>query len=314
MISPSFKAGEFDSHGVDAPFLFRHAGRFYMTYIGWDSIGYRTGLAVSDDLVHWEKLGVILDRGPTGSVTEFNIALTSILCDNDLRGSGELKKIDGRFVGTYHAYPASGYEAGPAVIGLCYSDDLRSWHVDPPSLRAEDGDAWERGGLYKSWLMEHAGIYYLFYNAKDVADWPWKEQIGFATSNNLIDWKRSLGNPVLKVGPAGAFDDLFASDPCVLRDGAMWTMFYFGNSTDGHARESVAFSDDLKSWTKSGEILVDVGGAGAIDSQFAHKPGIIFANGKLHHFCCAVRKTANGEQFGDVKVDEVRGITSSVSR
>ena len=53
---------------------------------------------MSDDLRHWEKQGMILGRGPEGSVTEFNVAMTSILRDNELYGPGTLKPIDGRRV------------------------------------------------------------------------------------------------------------------------------------------------------------------------------------------------------------------------
>ena len=41
----------FDANAVDCPNVFSHNGRFYMTYIGFDNIGYQTGLAVSDDLI-----------------------------------------------------------------------------------------------------------------------------------------------------------------------------------------------------------------------------------------------------------------------
>ena len=142
-------------------------GKFWMTYEGWDGIGYQTGLASSDDLLNWHKERLLLGRGPKGSVTEFNASLTSILRDNELFGPGTLKCVNGRFVGTYHAYPQPGYEAGPGVIGLCYSDDLRSWDVCPPVLSPDPSCAWEAGGLYKSWLLESDGVYYLFYNAKN---------------------------------------------------------------------------------------------------------------------------------------------------
>ncbi len=307
VLKPSYKRGAFDSHAVDCPFLFWHGGRYYMTYVGWDAIGYRTGLASSDGLLSWHREGMILDRGLAGSVTEFNAALTCILRDNDLFGPSGLKKVDGRFIGTYHAYPRPGYESGPGAIGLCYGDDLYHWEVQEPILRAEDGMAWEAGGLYKSWLLEHAGTYYLFYNAKNRDRWPWIEQTGVALSNDLVHWERHKGNPVLKVGPAGSFDDLFASDPCVLRCGDAWVMFYYGNCSDGHARDSAALSRDLLRWHKSDQILVDIGPPGSIDTRHAHKPGIITHDGRLFHFYCAVSPASN-PRMGEIEHDEVRGI------
>jgi sucrose-6-phosphate hydrolase SacC (GH32 family) len=249
-----------------------------------------------------------LGRGARGSVTAYNAALTCILRDNELFGPATLKLVDGRFVGTYHAYPEPGYEAGPAVIGLCFSDDLRSWDVRPPVLEPDPSCEWEAGGLYKSWILESEGIYYLFYNAKNRTSGPWIEQTGFATSSDLIHWTRNPANPVLKVGLPGAFDDRFASDPVVLKHEDTWLMFYFGLCSDGHARDSFAFSENLRDWRKSGEVLIDVGPAGSIDSRYAHKPGIIGVEGNLYHFFCAVAPARN-KQMGDINHDEVRGIS-----
>jgi predicted GH43/DUF377 family glycosyl hydrolase len=310
VVSASYRKGAFDSHAVDCPFLFSHDGTFWMTYVGWDGTGYQTGLASSDDLLNWRKEGLIVGRGPKGSVTQYNVAMTSILRDNHLFGRGGLKRVHGTFVGTYHAYPEPGYESGPAVIGLCFSEDLRSWVVHPPVLKPDPACDWEAGGLYKSWLMEVDGTYYLFYNAKNQTDasMPWTEQTGCATSTDLVCWVRHPANPVLKVGVPGAFDDRFASDPAVLKYRDTWCMFYFGLCSDGYARDSVAFSDDLICWQKSDEILLDVGPDGAIDSRYAHKPGLIAKDGVLYHYYCAVAPARDSHQ-GEIVYDEVRGIS-----
>ncbi len=308
VVAPSLRRGQFDSHAVDCPFPFRHQDTWMMTYIGWDGTGYQTGLATSPDLVTWDKTGLLLGRGAPGSVTEYNVALTCILRHNELYGPGTLRPVDGVYVGTYHAYPGAGYETGPAVIGLCFSPDLRRWELGEPVLRPEPRCAWEAGGLYKSWLMEHDGTYYLFYNAKNHTDGAWIEQTGVALSTDLVHWERHPGNPVLRVGPAGAFDDIFVSDPCVFRHQDAWVMFYFGNSTDGHARDSAARSPDLLAWTKIGRVLIDVGAPGSLDSRYAHKAGLIAAESRLYHFYCAVAPAADPCQ-GEIEHGEVRGIS-----
>jgi predicted GH43/DUF377 family glycosyl hydrolase len=312
-LRPSYRPGSFDSHAVDCPFLFSFAGRVGMTFVGWDSIGYRTGLAFSTDMVHWRKEGILLDRGPQGSPTEFNAAMTCILRDNQLFGPGALKAVDGQFVGAYHAYPRPGYESGPASIGLCFSRDLYHWEIGDPILHPDPRCAWEAGGLYKAWLMEYEGTFYLFYNAKNNPEWPWIEQTGVATSTDLLRWERCPENPVLRIGPPGAFDDLFASDPCVLHTPDGWVMFYFGNSSDGHARDGAAFSTDLLHWEKASKVLLDVGSPGSIDSRHAHKPSMIFYGGMLYHFYCAVAPAEPG-QTGMVEQTEVRGITFAASQ
>jgi predicted GH43/DUF377 family glycosyl hydrolase len=313
VLAPSYEPGAYDALAIDCPFAFFHEGRYHLVHIGFDGTGYRTGLATSDDLVHWKKEGIILDRGPAGSVTEYNAALTWIVRDNVLFGPGTLKKVQGRYLGTYHAYPKPGYETGAAVIGLCWSEDLRHWSLDPPCIKASDPDAgsWEGGGLYKSCIVEEDGLFYMFYNAKTAGE-PWAEQTGMAVSADLKTWKRFDGNPVIPVGPKGAFDDIFCSDPGVVRVDGTWTMFFYTLGSDGRARDSVAFSDDLRHWRKSGEILIDVGPSGSVDSRYAHKPSVIVKDGKLHHFYCAVSPMPE-RTVGKHKTTESRGIGLATS-
>ena len=76
-----------------------------MTYIGFDEIGYQTGLAVLDNLIDWEKLGVILKRGSHAEWDKVGMAATSLLMDRDLYGGNKLKKYQGKYWLVYHAYP-----------------------------------------------------------------------------------------------------------------------------------------------------------------------------------------------------------------
>ena len=167
------------------------------------------------------------------------------------------------------------------------SDGGLTWRraKDRPTLSVSDADcgAWEKSCIYQPWLLEHENKFYDFYNAAQGG----VEQTGLAFSTDLLSWKRYSDNPVIHVRPKG-YDERFASDPKVFRDGDHWVMFYFGLCSDGHARDLVAFSDDLRTWRKGGEVLIDVGGEGSIDSRYAHKPGIISRDGRLYHFYCAV--------------------------
>ncbi len=298
----------FDHRSVDCPFLFYSGGEFHMTYVGFDGTGYQTGLAVSDDLINWRRSGCILRRDASSPVTRYNVAMNWIIRDPALQSRGALKKVRGRYLGAFHAYPNAGLEEGPAVIGLCWSDDLLRWEIGDLCLRPEDGGEWERGGLYKPCLLEKNGTFYLFYNAKTPArpkalGGGWREQTGVATSTDLKTWKRFERNPILRNGVAGSPDERFASDPCVLLHGHDWVMFYFGLDGHGKARDLVAVGENPFHLTKLSSILIDVGPPGSVDSTYAHKPSIIYHRGALYHFYCAVSgKWPN----------EVRGI--SVSR
>jgi hypothetical protein len=293
VLEPSFREGDFFSHGVDCPFVFHHEGRLGMTMIGWDGIGYQTGLSWFDGEA-WSTPELVFGRDAASEHRRYNAALTSILRDDELRGSGELVQIDGWFYGTYHAYPAPGYEAGPGVIGIARSRDLRSWEEFGTPLVASDGAEWERGGL--------------FYNAKDDRPRGWQEQTGAAESDDLVAWRRIPESPLVRNGAEGAIDDRFASDPCVLRDGDTWVMFYFGLSSDGRARETYATSADLRTWHRSERVLIDVGDPGSIDSAYAHKPAVIAHDGRLEHYYCAVAVMSEPVAIGDFRQRERRGI------
>jgi hypothetical protein len=63
--------------------------------------------------------------------------------------------------------------------------------------------------------------------------------------------------------------------------------FYYGLDAKGKARDLVA-AGDLFQPRKLDEILIDVGPPGSVDETYAHKPGIIWHEGALYHFYCAV--------------------------
>jgi len=316
VITPSGVEGDFNCLGVDCPVPFRHNGKVYMLHVGFDGKGYQTALCVAEDdsLLRWKQLKVILPRGNAGAWDEVGRAGTTILCDNELFGSREIKKHNGKYWIMYHAYPGSGYEVGPAEIGLawCEDEDLLDWHcLDKPVYSWKDGEDWEKGGLYKCDLLEHDGKFYMFYNAKNITDGNWREQTGGAVSDDLMSWKRFPGNPCVLVTD-GAWDSKFASDPVVLYDSAkqLWVMYYFGYNNK-NAQDGIAFSTDLLHWEKHPEPIMRNGVHGEIDSTHAHKPGILYHNGMLYHFYCAVRPTLNEEEKARFK-NEYR--TISVAR
>jgi len=183
LVAPSYRRGEADSHSVDTPHLFWYEGRYRMLHNCFDGVGYRTGLASSDDLLAWDREGIVTERGEPGSDTELNAAVTSVLRETALLGRGDATPVDGRLLGTWH----------------------------------------------------------------------------------------------------------------------------------GHARELAAFSDDLLSWRKADEILIDVGPPGSIDDQYAHKPGVIARDGVLYHFYGASRRKTQAD-VDEVNAKDRRGIAVATSR
>ncbi len=320
VLTGSGRPGSFDSQGVDCPFVFFHNGAYHMLYIGFDGTGYQTGLAVSSDLFRWEHKGLVIRRQmDSGRWDRLGGAGVWLLKESDsIWEMPRLRKLDGKYWMVYHAYPGDGYESGPGEIALAWTEDeeLMDWHLpDRPQFSWRDGEAWERGGLYKSSIVEQDGVFYMFYNAKDQAE-DWTEQIGVACSRDLIHWVRGAENPVLKVTP-GAWDETFNADPYVVQDGQQWLMFYYGlggAGTDGtcHAQEGLAVSGDLVHWEKAPDPILATGRPGSIDCGHVHKPSVFYENGVLYHFYCATRPWQDGDATS--RDGEFRTICVAASR
>lgn len=314
ILSASDVAGAFDEKSVDDPFVFRLGDEFRMLYIAYDGIGYQTGMARSKDLLHWERMGCVAARNPNSKWTKYNLALACLLRNHSLAGSGKLKKVNGRYLGAWNAYPNAGYEEGAAVIGLAWSDDLRHWELTDPILFPADGTAWEHGGLYRPNLIEEHGSYYLYYNAKTDKlpkreGGGWREQSGVATSSDLKTWTRYAGNPILQNGDANSRDARFASNPFVVRHKQQLAMYYFGYDRAGTARELLALGRDPYHFTKVEQPVIDVGAPGTVDETYAHKTSVIWHNGDLYHFYCAVEGRWPHEKRG-ITVARSRAFTS----
>lgn len=303
ILEPSGEEGTFDQFMVDNMRICRHNGKFYCFYIGFNGKGYQTALAVSEDLLHWEKKGVVLPAGSGRPWDTNGRAISCLLCDIDLYGNRELIKKDGKYWMFYHAYPGEGYETGAAANGIAWSTDeeLLEWHCEdePVFSKGEDG-CWDGAGLYSTWVFPRDGKYVMYYNGKDNARWPWHEQVGMAFSDDFYNWKRYEGNPVLKVTP-DHWDSHFSCGQHVLYDSRekRWVMFYVGLNSDGGwygPCEGVAISDDGIHWEKYEHPIIIPGKSGEIDSGCAHKPCVIYHDGMLWHFYCAVRGPKSEEE------------------
>lgn len=300
VLQGSGSAGTFDARAVDCPFVFRHGGKFYMMYVGFDGEGYQTALATSIDLIRWSREAVILERTDDPSRWDYVGAAGSwiLLNSNDLYETPTLKKVDGRYWMVYHSYPEFGYEAGGAKMGLawCEDEDLLTWHrLKEPIFSYEEGGEWERAGLYKCCVVEEDGKYRMFYNAKNRPDWPWTEETGLAVSEDLRHWTRHEANPVIPVTP-GTFYGQYFSDPCIRYDRRSGYWINFGFGFDGvHAQGALAVSKDLERWEVAPEPWIPRGGPGELDETHAHKSSILYWQGMFYHYYCAARPWKEGD-------------------
>jgi predicted GH43/DUF377 family glycosyl hydrolase len=282
---------------TDCPFVWRHGDEWRMFYTGFDGRGYQTALATSRDLIHWQPRGLVMGFGKAGAFDHGGVAFCTALLDSyDVRAARTLKKWNGKYWVLYSCYPKQGgYELRSGAQGAAWSDDGDTWHrasEDTPILSIEGAAEWEKDCIYAPWLLEHGGRFWNFYNAANGGI----EQTGIVTSTDMLHWTRFDGNPVLRNGGPGSFDDQFCSDGKVFRDGDHWVMFYFGVGQEG-AHIMAAFSRDLYHWTRHSEPLYRAGGnPSGLDKTYAHKISLVYnpADDTYYLFYCAVGDKGRG--------------------
>jgi predicted GH43/DUF377 family glycosyl hydrolase len=287
---------------TDVPCVYQLPGRrdvWYMSFIAFDGRGYNSFVAESTDLVRWSRPRLAMGFGQPGEFDFGGGAIGAYLYESyDVRAPRVLKKRGGRFWTLYGCYAKQGgYEIDPGYEGVAASDDGLSWR------RAKDGyilsvhepevGDWEKHCIYQPWLVEHESRFYDFYNAKHMPDWV--EQMGVATSEDLLAWNRHPGNPIVRVRPGG-WDERFCSDGKVYRDGDHWMMLYFGVGKGG-AHVMAAFSRDLVHWSAHPEPLYRAGGhPDGLDATYAHKISLVYRADTdtfyLHY--CAVGNIGRG--------------------
>ncbi len=280
---------------IDCPNVFRHGGRWYMMFVAIkDKVGYETHLAVSDDLLKWERLGKILTFRKDGwDAWQDDGGLA--LYDTRWGGTHELGTHEGKYWLSYIGGAKQGYEPDPLAIGIAHTDDptaIREWTRLPenPVLAPWQKDArdFEHVTLYKSGIIRDeqrtlGAPFVMFYNGKSA---PYgQEAIGIALSDDLRTWRRLGHGPVLN--NVGAAMWAITGDPQLTKIGDVWVMFYFGAFWKPNAFDTFACSYDLIHWTKwDGAHLVEP--SEPYDKQFAHKPWVLKHDGVVYHFYCAV--------------------------
>lgn len=131
--NPVMKAEyDFEKYGTEDPRIIKADGKYYMYYVGNDRE--RTAgnicLAISDDLIHWEKKGEVFQP-------KYDWAKRQIKAPAPVP-----QKINGK----YWMYYQGEKEAWKTKIGLAYSDDLINWTEasEKPIMtpREDNFDSW----------------------------------------------------------------------------------------------------------------------------------------------------------------------------
>jgi beta-xylosidase len=268
-----------------------------MSFIAFNGQGYNSFVVDSTNLVQWTNPRLAMGFGEKGGFDYGGCVIGAFLYESyDIKAPRLLKKRDGKFWTLYGCYPRQGaYELRPGYEGVALSDDGLTWRRARQSyilsVHEPEVGPWEKSCIYQPWLVEDGGRFYNFYNAANGG----LEQMGLATSSNLLEWTRFEGNPIVRNRPGG-YDENFCSDGKVFRDGDHWAMFYFGVGRGG-AHIMIAFSRDLRHWTAHPDPLYKAGGhPGGLDKQYAHKISLIYnpADSTFYLYYCACGNKGRG--------------------
>jgi len=256
VVLPLGVGGDFDDEHTRraAPLLLD--GRVLLYYSGHDGSTYRVGLAVSDDGVHFTKLGVVV---PLGGGGEFDDARTE--------GAAPLL-LDGRVLLYYSGHDGSTYR-----VGLAVSDDgvhfTKLGVVVPLGGGGEFDDARTEGAA-PLLLDGRVLLYYSGYNATFY-------RVGLAASDDGVHFTK-LG-VVVPLGGVGEFDQ-FSTDSAspLLVDGRV-LLYYTGFQSPSY-RVGLTVSDDGVHFTKLG-VVVPVGAGGEFDDRYTDYPAPLLVDGRV---------------------------------
>lgn len=172
--------------------------------------------------------------------------------------------------GGWEDYPTSGENneiTGEALMGI-YIGIPEVWvkHPGAPLVTgsmAFDPSVIKDGATYKMWYthVDNAGVWTIYY----------------ADSTDGITWSNNT-QVLAASGTADAYDEVRVAAPSVINDGGTYKMWFMGRDASAVWAIGYATSPDGLNWTNAGQVL-DVGGAGAWDSQMVRDPAVILDGG-----------------------------------
>ena len=135
-------------------------------------------------------------------------------------------------------------------LGYAESTDGLSWdkYAGNPVLEPGETGEWDSAYRGQVSLIKDGGLYKMWYSGGPPSG-PW--QTGYATSSDGLEWDIYAGNPVLPAGSPGSWDETESDGPTVIKEGAVYKMWYHGCNADCTVSGiGYATSPDGVNWTK----------------------------------------------------------------
>ncbi|MCG3155713.1 MAG: hypothetical protein DKINENOH_02321 [bacterium] len=192
--------------------------KYHMFYMGASySSRERIGLATSFDGIHWQKYqnNPILGPGAPGTWDQTQVYHPEVY-------------FDGAMFYLWYA----GYNGSTMRGGLATSPDGMHWTKHPanPVLQVGAPGEWDDYGVWpNSGVVRSDGVFYLLYSAASNQNTS-RGAIGLATSADGVHWTKHQGNPVLRAGAPGSWNQAGLGPGALLFDGTYFKLWFAGHT------------------------------------------------------------------------------------
>ncbi len=192
----------FDGIDVLDPATVIFQGKVFLYYSAIGSGPDSVGLAISEDGIHFEKIGCIM-VGRAPDVIEYRGSLRMVYQKADAEGN-------------YQVYLAESSD------GFTFTD------VQPEPIFNPSANSWDSLSIATVRLGVEEDLYYAIYGGSAyLADEP--DYFGLARSKDLIDWEFHPGNPIFGCGAKGSPDGGAIWFPAIYGAKDSFVMLYEGS-------------------------------------------------------------------------------------
>lgn len=228
--------GEWDSVDLLNPSVIKKGNTFYNYYSGYNGRVWQTGLATSDDGVHWKKYS----NNPVLTLSNGNAWDDSYIAAN-----GSAIEINNE---VYYYYQGRNASSNKTSIGLAKSVDWHKFQKEAkPVLTTGTDHTWDSKAVADPYVIEYKDYYYMYYLGMDEMN---VQRLGVARSKDGVVWEKSSANPILDVGTKGSFDENGLGEPSVYFNAPYFYMVYTGRDAGEKRDIGLAVSLDGIHWKK----------------------------------------------------------------
>lgn len=222
--NPILRAGPatWDSSGTALGYVMQTGSDYQMWYNGDEaSRTLQLGYAASADGIAWRKahrLNPILRVGPRGSWNSGGLSHPSVLGPDSS--------------GHYKMWFAGEDRTVVVKVGFATGTSATSWTMAAnPVLEPGTPGSWDDRSVFYPRVLHNHGTYEMWYGGLTSSLYA-SRKVGYATSPDGVHWAKSPENPVLTLGPEGAWDDYSVLVGDVSFDGQFYHLWYQGLDAD----------------------------------------------------------------------------------